>query len=66
VREHAARAALGVGGEQCAELFCRATAQEADEAGGEGPDVDAHVARILASAASDTGDDACLLAVRIR
>jgi serine phosphatase RsbU (regulator of sigma subunit) len=30
------------------------------------PDVDAHVARILASAASDTGDDACLLAVRIR
>jgi serine phosphatase RsbU (regulator of sigma subunit) len=30
------------------------------------PDVDAHVARILASAASDTGDDACLLAVRVR
>ena len=30
------------------------------------PDVDAHVARILANAASDTGDDACLLAVRIR
>ena len=30
------------------------------------PDVDAHVARILACAASDTGDDACLLAVRIR
>lgn len=30
------------------------------------PDVDAHVARILASAASDTGDDACILAVRIR
>jgi serine phosphatase RsbU (regulator of sigma subunit) len=30
------------------------------------PDVDTHVARILASAASDTGDDACLLAVRIR
>ena len=30
------------------------------------PDVDSHVTRILASAASDTGDDACLLAVRIR
>jgi serine phosphatase RsbU (regulator of sigma subunit) len=30
------------------------------------PDVDAHVARILANAASDTGDDACLLAVRVR
>jgi serine phosphatase RsbU (regulator of sigma subunit) len=30
------------------------------------PDVDTHVARILAGAASDTGDDACLLAVRIR
>jgi len=31
-----------------------------------GPDVDSHVTRILANAASDTGDDACLLAVRIR
>jgi serine phosphatase RsbU (regulator of sigma subunit)/PAS domain-containing protein len=31
-----------------------------------GPDVDSHAARILAGAASDTGDDACLLAVRIR
>jgi serine phosphatase RsbU (regulator of sigma subunit) len=30
------------------------------------PDLDAHVARILAGVASDTGDDACLLAVRIR
>jgi hypothetical protein len=30
-----------------------------------GPDADSHAARILASAASDTGDDACLLAVRI-
>jgi serine phosphatase RsbU (regulator of sigma subunit) len=30
------------------------------------PDLDAHVTRILARAASDTGDDACLLAVRIR
>jgi serine phosphatase RsbU (regulator of sigma subunit) len=30
------------------------------------PDLDTHVARILASAASDTGDDACLLAVRVR
>ena len=30
------------------------------------PDLDAHVARILGSAASDTGDDACLMAVRIR
>jgi serine phosphatase RsbU (regulator of sigma subunit) len=30
------------------------------------PDIDTHVARILATAASDTGDDACLLAVRIR
>lgn len=30
------------------------------------PDLDAHVARILAGAASDTGDDACLMAVRIR
>jgi serine phosphatase RsbU (regulator of sigma subunit) len=29
-------------------------------------DLDAHVARILARAASDTNDDACLLAVRIR
>jgi serine phosphatase RsbU (regulator of sigma subunit) len=29
-------------------------------------DLDAHVARILARAASDTGDDACILAVRIR
>jgi serine phosphatase RsbU (regulator of sigma subunit) len=28
-------------------------------------DVDSHAGRILASAASDTGDDACLLAVRI-
>jgi hypothetical protein len=31
-----------------------------------GPDVDAHAARIMASAASDTGDDACLLAIRVR
>jgi serine phosphatase RsbU (regulator of sigma subunit) len=30
------------------------------------PDLDSHVARILARGASDTGDDACLLAVRIR
>jgi serine phosphatase RsbU (regulator of sigma subunit) len=30
------------------------------------PDLDAHVARILARAASDTCDDACLLAVRVR
>jgi serine phosphatase RsbU (regulator of sigma subunit) len=30
------------------------------------PDLDAHVTRILARAASDTGDDACLLAVRNR
>jgi len=29
------------------------------------PDLDAHATRILASAVSDTGDDACLLAVRI-
>ena len=29
-------------------------------------DIDRHVAQILANAASDTGDDACLLAVRIR
>jgi serine phosphatase RsbU (regulator of sigma subunit) len=29
-------------------------------------DIDSHVAQILANAASDTGDDACLLAVRIR
>jgi serine phosphatase RsbU (regulator of sigma subunit) len=29
------------------------------------PDLDAHANRILASAVSDTGDDACLLAVRI-
>jgi|HubBroStandDraft_2_1064218.scaffolds.fasta_scaffold40573_2 serine phosphatase RsbU (regulator of sigma subunit) len=29
-------------------------------------DIDSHVAQILASTASDTGDDACLLAVRIR
>jgi serine phosphatase RsbU (regulator of sigma subunit) len=30
------------------------------------PDLDAHVARIMAGAASDTNDDACLLAVRVR
>jgi hypothetical protein len=30
-----------------------------------GPDADSHTARILANTASDTGDDACLLAVRI-
>lgn len=29
------------------------------------PDLDDHVARIMAAAASDTGDDACLMAVRI-
>ncbi len=29
------------------------------------PDLDRHTSRILASAVSDTGDDACLLAVRI-
>jgi serine phosphatase RsbU (regulator of sigma subunit) len=29
-------------------------------------DLEAHVARVMAGAASDTGDDACLLAVRIR
>ncbi|MGH3263903.1 MAG: PP2C family protein-serine/threonine phosphatase [Trebonia sp.] len=29
------------------------------------PDLEAHVSRVVASAASDTGDDACLLAVRI-
>jgi serine phosphatase RsbU (regulator of sigma subunit) len=29
------------------------------------PDLDAHAGRILASAVSDTGDDACLLAVRV-
>jgi serine phosphatase RsbU (regulator of sigma subunit)/PAS domain-containing protein len=30
-----------------------------------GPDADSHAARIMASTTSDTGDDACLLAVRI-
>jgi hypothetical protein len=30
-----------------------------------GPDVASHVARIMAGAASDTGDDACLLALRV-
>jgi serine phosphatase RsbU (regulator of sigma subunit) len=30
-----------------------------------GPSADSHAARILASAASDTGDDACLLVVRV-
>jgi serine phosphatase RsbU (regulator of sigma subunit) len=30
------------------------------------PDLNDHIDRILASAASDTGDDACLLAVRVR
>jgi hypothetical protein len=30
-----------------------------------GPDADSHTARILANTASGTGDDACLLAVRI-
>jgi serine phosphatase RsbU (regulator of sigma subunit) len=29
------------------------------------PDLDAHVSRIMASAVSDTGDDACLLAARV-
>ncbi|MGH3245652.1 MAG: PP2C family protein-serine/threonine phosphatase [Trebonia sp.] len=29
------------------------------------PDLDAHASRIVASALSDTGDDACLLAVRV-
>ena len=31
-----------------------------------GPDADSHADRIMATAASDTGDDACLLAIRIR
>jgi serine phosphatase RsbU (regulator of sigma subunit) len=31
-----------------------------------GPDLDRHVARLLAAATSDTGDDACLLAARVR
>jgi len=31
-----------------------------------GPDADSHVARIMAGACSDTGDDACLLAIRVR
>jgi serine phosphatase RsbU (regulator of sigma subunit) len=31
-----------------------------------GPDADSHAARIMAAVTSDTGDDACLLAVRIR
>jgi serine phosphatase RsbU (regulator of sigma subunit) len=30
------------------------------------PDLDAHVARIFARAASDTEDDACLMAIRVR
>jgi hypothetical protein len=30
-----------------------------------GADLDRHVARVLAAAASDTGDDACLLAARV-
>lgn len=30
------------------------------------PDLDRHVGRILANVGSDTGDDACLLAIRIR
>ncbi len=30
-----------------------------------GPDADSHADRIMATAASDTGDDACLLAIRI-
>ncbi|HEY6787157.1 MAG TPA: PP2C family protein-serine/threonine phosphatase [Trebonia sp.] len=30
-----------------------------------GPDADSHADRIMANAASDTGDDACLLAIRI-
>ncbi len=30
-----------------------------------GPDAASHVARIMAGAASDTGDDACLLALRV-
>jgi hypothetical protein len=30
-----------------------------------GPDAAAHANRLLASAASDTGDDACLVVIRI-
>jgi len=30
-----------------------------------GPDADSHADRIMATAASDTGDDACLLAIRV-
>jgi hypothetical protein len=31
-----------------------------------GPDADSHADRIMATAASDTGDDACLLAIRVK
>jgi PAS domain-containing protein len=41
-------------------------ADGADGAGGAGPTAGAQADRILASAVSDTGDDACLVAVRIR
>jgi serine phosphatase RsbU (regulator of sigma subunit) len=43
-----------------------ALAEFAAAAGPVGSDLDGHVASILAGSRSDTGDDACLLAVRIR
>ena len=30
-----------------------------------GPDAEAHASRIVAGAASDTGDDACLVVIRV-
>jgi serine phosphatase RsbU (regulator of sigma subunit) len=54
--------------ERRAESISDALAEFAASAVPDDPDadIDTHVAQILASAASDTGDDACLLAVRIR
>ena len=54
--------------ERRAESISDALAEFAAAAVPDDPDVDidSHVAQILANAVSDTGDDACLLAVRIR
>jgi serine phosphatase RsbU (regulator of sigma subunit) len=52
--------------ERRADSISDALADFAKAAAPADPDVDSHVARILGTADSDTGDDACLLAVRIR
>jgi serine phosphatase RsbU (regulator of sigma subunit) len=52
--------------ERRADSISDALAEFAAAAAPVGPDLDRHVAGILAGAVSDTGDDACLLAVRVR